>query len=42
MQLRVSMADIGLSLIIIKGTSLLKPKMFKKLITISVVSIAFL
>jgi hypothetical protein len=36
------MADIGLSLFVVEGTSLLKPRMLKELIRISVVDITLL
>jgi hypothetical protein len=42
MHLRISMAGIGLSLPIVKGTSSLNRKMLKKLVRISVVNIILL
>jgi hypothetical protein len=42
MQLRISVADIGLSLIIVEGTSSLKRRMLKELIRISAVNINLL
>jgi hypothetical protein len=42
MQLRISIADLGLSSLIVSGTSLLKPRMLKELVRISVVNIALL